>query len=504
MSVDSKIKQLDDQFEVLLDNIYFEQIETELVPELRAERRSLADKDDFQFCKTYFPQIFHDDWNELHIRIEKAKRGIFTFSGSRYFGKSAFSYITKLLKPIAQGGLGLIGLGMRTQDDAEQRSAALVRLMLRNKKLCYDYDINVQQDRIGNYIINNKNLVTFGFREGLRNFFDDEFNRFQTIILDDLFNHISVTSEKDNAKVYNFVTAECTGQMRPDGLLIWLFNYVVDISPGKKYADEHPESHFNLPALNEAGETNWSASSIWTTEELIRKRDSLPFDVWMGDWMNDPVLRGNVFSKDWLNFIAINHQKISACLTAIDPSHGQSPSACDKGMCTFGMNSDGLYDILDLYSRKEDWFFVFDYVDEMRNRFPHWKALLFENDFSQWDFAAPYYTQWSKKNNKHLPIILFDSKDNKTQFYGSDKDSRIMNLVFPFQKGKIRINRDIIGTNDYKIWWKSYIGFNVQKPADVLDATATAFIMIGRYINIGTFKSIAKRTYKPKLFGIFK
>lgn len=497
---EADIKKEFDQFEDYLQKIQFEQSETDLTPELRSKRRAEADKSDFAFCKIYFAQIFDDEFNAIHRHINSAVSGIHSISGSREFGKSAFGYITKLIKPICIGGTFLLGLGLRTEELSAARADILINAMLRNKKLCYDYEINVQVKSKGYYIINNVTFITFGFRDGLRNVFDENFKRFRTIIVDDLFNRISVKSEKDNEKVYDFVNVECKGQLDRNGLLLWFFNYIIEDSPGAKFAKEFPETHFNLPALNDAGETNWPESSYWTTEELIRKRDSLSYDVWMGDWMNDPIQKGNIFDKDWLRTVRFNPGQIVATITAIDPSHGQSPSACDKGMCTMAILKDGSYDILELYSRKEDWFSVFDHVLVWSVRFPKWKVLLFENDFQQWDYAAPYYAQWCESRKKHLAIVFFDSKNSKTQTYGSDKESRIMNLVFPFQKGKIRINEDITGSVDYKIWEKSYISFNKKKPADVFDATASAFIMIGRYVNLGTFKSLAQRSNKDKLF----
>lgn len=494
-----RVDEYVDRFNLMLDSFVDEATDSDLTPAKKAERRKLADKNDFEFSKIYFPTIFSSPWNDIHKYIESIKHNseyqIYTCSGSRFYGKSAFSYITKVIKPICIGGLGLIGIGLRTEDDAKERTAAIKRLIVKNKKLCYDYSIQIQQDKKGDYIINQKSLKSFGYREGIRNVFDEEFKRFETIILDDVFNRQSVTSEKDNEKVYNFVTAEVSGQLNPGGIAIWLFNYVAPNSPGKKYADEHPETHFNLPALNKKGQTNWPGS-FWTTEELLNKKESIPLDVWMGDWMNDPILRGDIFKPEWLNFVNINLIKIVASITAIDPSHGQSPSACAKGIVTMGQDDKNKNYILDIKISKEDYMLIFDYLDSVRSSFSAHKAILFENDFNQWNFAYPYYLKWIELRKKYLPIINFSTKSLETEIYGTDKDSRIMNLVNPFEMNDILINLLLEHKQDYLEWRTQYLSFGKSKEKlDGLDATATAFIMLPRYVITGSFKPLAKRQH---------
>lgn len=490
----NRIRQLDETFEHFLDTVAVEASETELIPELRAERRKRCDNNDFEFCKEYFPHIFTDPFNKVHDHISSLNSGIYSISGARFFGKTAFTICSRIIKPLSIGGNGMLGLALRDVEDSVERTAAIARLMQRNKKLMYDYSINFQQDKKGYYIVNNMHLVALGMRQGLRNMLDDDFKRFKFILADDLFNRISVGSELDNEKVFNFITSECAGQLEPGGLMIWLFNYISANSPGKKYADDHKETHFNLPALDENEKSNWE-NSRWTTEALLKKREELTFDVWQGDWMNDPIQKGEIFEVDWLKPVPISLQKFVAVLAAIDPSHGKSPAACDKGICILGIDNKGECVMIDVYIRKEDYSFVFDYLDVQRSMWHQFRAILFENDFNQWFSAAQYYQDWCEKRKKFLPIIPYSAKSLKTDVYGSDKDSRIMNLVHPFQTGKIKVNQDIINTPDYKKWRNQYIEFGKHKTKlDGLDATATAFIMLPRYQKTGTFKSLAKRT----------
>lgn len=487
--------ELDDRLEQFLDSLAFEATDSDLTPELKAERRQIADKDDFEFCKIYFPGIFTDPFNALHNYIASIQSGIHGVSGARFYGKSAFTYVTRYIKNVCKGGIGLMGLGLRTQKASIKRAESLHRLIRRNKKLCYDYDINFQQDRQGDYIINHMQIVTFGKEEGLRGVMDDEFKRFKIVILDDLFNRITVTSQPDNDQVHEFVTGEVSGALEDGGTCIWLFNITSDSSPGKKYADEHPELTFNLPALDKDGKTNWPGSK-YTEEKLESIKNSLPYDVWMGDWMNEPVILGDIFKIEWLRTININLVEVVVSMTAVDPSHGQSPEACYKGAVTLGLTSNDKLVILDVYLRRENYMLMFNYLDEVRKSFPGYKTILWENDFAQFNLALPYYQKWSEQNKKYLPIVVYSSKDLKSVYYGSDKPGRIMNLVHPFQSGKILISEAVTGTEDYKIFKSQYLSFGKSKEKlDGLDALATAFIMLPRYVTGGSFKPLNKKKF---------
>jgi hypothetical protein len=493
-------KELNDEFESFLDSIIIESKETELTPEKRQARRDLADGNDFEFCKIYFPGIFNEPFNEMHRSIEKIKTGNHTRSGARKTGKSAFTYVTKGIKRIALGNGGLIGILMRTRDNngSKERTASLVRLITRNKKLMYDYNINIQQDLKGYYIINNTTMIAISTEIGLRGLINDEFKRFSVVIGDDLYSRSTVESDYDNQKITNFITSEVWGQMEDDGLCIILGNMINEKCPVAQLKLLTPANHFSMPALNENGETCWSESAYHTTEYWINIKNKIPFDVWMGEYMDSPLQKGEIFDIDWIRTISVNRVEIKAALTAIDPSYGTSPDACFKGMITAGITTSGETVILDIYLRKEPYLLVFDYVNNIRSKTANWKTLLFENDFAQWNMASPYYDEWIRTRALHLPIIQFYSKNLKSSFYGSDKDSRIMNLVYPHQTGKLIYGDNLFTlagaalqgkNNDAKLFLSQYISFGKAKgKLDGLDAEATVFIMLPRWIESGSFK----------------
>ncbi len=502
--MNTSIKQLDDNFEIFLDSVIIEDSNTDLTPEKRAERIKLANVDDFAFCNIYFPHIFSEPYNKVHRHIETLTKGKHTISGARRIGKTAFTVVSKLIKPIAIGNNGLLGIGLRTQENARERSAALVRLIKRNKKLQYDYSINIQQDKKGHYIINNTTLLAFSYETGLRNILDDDFKRFKVLVLDDLYNMTSVTSERDNDKVTDFVLSEADGQLEPDGLRIFLGNSINEDCPIVRIKEKFPKTHFSLPALIN-DKTCWKESKKYTTKYWNHLKETIPFSVWMGEYMDDPLVKGEMLDIDWLRTININTIKIVASISAIDPSTGSSPSASYKGIVTLGITNKAQAVMLELYLRKEGYLSVFDYVFSIRAKYTHWKTLLFENNFNQWFNAQPYYDKWRIERGNNLSIMPFDAKHLKTDYYGSDKDARIMNLVFPHQTGSFSYSDTIFSgggksikalSQDAKIYLSQYLGFGkAKKKLDGLDAAATAFIMLPRYLETGSFKQLKGRRY---------
>jgi len=488
------IRQLDEQFEEYLKRAKTRTKETDLTEEKRAERRSRCDNDEFEFCKEYYPEIFYEPFNKVHYFISSLTSGEWGITAARFFGKTAYTIFAKIVKKIALGDGGLIGYAMRDKDDAKERTFVIYQQIAQNKKLCYDYSIRVQQKIKGHYIINNTTFVGLGMREGLRNWSDKNMKRFSLLICDDLYNAQTI-SEKDNKKVYSFVTTECAGQLEPGGLLLWFYNIITANSPGDRWAKEKPDSCYSLPAVDEHGNTNWPGSR-WDNKALEEKKKSLPYDVWMGDWMCQAFILGEIFKEDWLRTINVSNINIGVTIAVVDPSFGKSPSACKKGAVFMGMDiNKDRYIMLDVYNRLGEFSLLFDWLYEGYHSYPAVRAILWENDFAQWNLASKYYDDWKKQTGKSLPIIPFLSSQSATLYYGADKTGRIMNLVYPYNAGKIYTNEMLEGTQDYKEWKFQYLAFGKSgEKLDALDAEASAFIMIPGYSNPGQIETIKQRT----------
>lgn len=496
-----EIEQLDTQFEKFIEQLITQDSESEFTPEKRRERRKQADENIFAFCRIYFPRIFDSPSNAVHRHIAQLEKGNYTVSGFRKSGKTAFTFISKIVYPIVSGQQGIYNVCLRTLDIAKERTFHIFRLITFNKLLMYDYDVKVYQELKGYYIINKAILVASSVETGLRNFIDDEFKRFRVSVNDDLYNRNTVDSERDNEKVTNFIKSEIYGQMEDDGLSITLGNSISADCPIMRLKKEFPENHFSLPALDENGHSTWPER--FSDEYWRKKQKTIPLDVWMGEYMDKPVQIGNTFQKDWLRFIYVNTAQVLATITAIDPAYGESPTSCFKSAATLSAISTHEVVLEDIYIRREDYFLFFDYIDTLREKFPRWKVALFENDFNQWTFAQPYYRDWMTKRKKTIPIVLHHAKELATEFRGADKESRIMNLVHPHQTGMFLYSEVLRGSKDFDRYQMQYLSFGKAKEKlDGLDATATAYIQIFRYIETGTFKPLKQRIMdKINFFG---
>ncbi|MBC8377187.1 MAG: hypothetical protein H8E26_14175 [FCB group bacterium] len=488
------------RFEDFLDDLLRgENVESDLTPDLKAKRRALADNDEFEFCKIYYPQIFDAPFNKLHRWVKDKNTGEWYLSGHRKCGKSAYIYIAKAIRHIVHAGGGVVNIGAETLGISREKTAKLFRLITNNKLIVFDYSPRVIQEEKGHYIINNVHIVATSVQTGLRSIDDDSFRRFKISIADDLYNSLNVGSEAHQAKVLNYVEAEVSGQMEPDGVSYVLANGITSDAPIVKLREKHPGHSFSFPARDSLGRTNWKGHHLYNKKYWDDLEANLPAHVWAGDYMDEPIEVGEIFDPEWIREIAINTIEIIGSLTVCDPSRGKSLHASFKALSTLGRGSDGKDYLLDMYMRKEGWPAVFDYIDELRRSMPKWIILLFENDFEQWDYAEPYYHDWMKKNVP-LPITAFKAASLGGQF-GSKKDERCLTLVHPHQTGRFLYADNVVKTKDFEHYKTGYLSYGSAHPKklDGLDATASAYLKLNQYLSLQTpgtaFKSTKARKW---------
>lgn len=499
----------DKRFEAFLDGVQFEIQTKDLTPEKRRARRAAADADDTAFAATYFPRVFTSGFSDLHRHLASLDVGKYSISGFPQAGKSGFAYLGKMVKHIALGRGGMAVVACRTQDISEARTSSLSRLILRNPTLCYDYGIEAEQDKTGYHIFKAEHgtthLVAGSVNVGLRSIVDDDFKRIRIGIGDDLFNKETVRSDADNKRVYEWITGELWRQMEDDGLCMVFGNSIADNAPIVQLRRNFPETHFSFPIVHADGTPTWPER--FTAADVEAKRvgpPPIPFDVWNGEYLDSPAEKGDTFEPEWLRTLRPNPADVVASITVVDPSYGASPEACFKGAVTLCLLRNHHVVVTGLFVRRGDYGVLFDWLLGQQRTTPQHRAILFENDFSQWAFAQPYYMAWLEAKKTVLPIITFNSKDSATEFRAADKESRILNLVHPHQTGLFFYDTAIAapGNDDWEQYRKQFLAFGARKEKlDGLDAAASAYILIHRYVETTTFKPLAQRRMARPTWG---
>jgi hypothetical protein len=505
----SQLKRQEARFEEILGAAKRQARETELTPEKREARRARCmgetPEAERAFCTTYFPEIFESEWNDLHRWASQLEEGSYTMSGFRKAGKSAYVFVAKVVRGIVLGAESMIGVNLRTHRIAKERVGVVKRMIARNELIQYDYAPEIEQGTKSHLIVKGEqgrvHVVAGSYKIGLRSQIDETFSRFTLAVNDDLYDRDSADSERDNEKVTNFVTAEVRGAMEDDGLDITLGNSITADCPIVRLKELIPENHFSLPALGEDGETTWPER--YSTDYWEAFRAETPYDIWMGEYMDEPGVKGGNFKEEWLRTVKLNLTEIVASISALDPAHGESPSSCFKGLATLGMTAEREAVLLDIYVRREGYLAVFDYLLRLRRRYgAHHRAVLVENDFNQWAHARPYYQTWTQQRGEALPIVTHLASETSTAYRSAAKESRILNLVHPHQTGGFAYSAALPGSGeDWDRYKRQYLGFGkLSGKLDGLDAVATAYIMINRYLGEGSFQAHG-RTRGRRRFG---
>lgn len=486
---------------------------SELTPEKREKRRAKADRDPLFWAKTYFPQIFRLPWNAMHHWIAERPWGRWTLDGHPESGKSALCYVLYVVRPLVMGEGGIINNNAYKLEDAERRVWGVSELIRNNRLLNYDYPIKFQRDAMTHLKINDTELIPGSVRTGLRHLTTAQFERVRYQINDDLYNRVSVRSQTLIDECMDFITGEAWRQLSGNipHLSITLGNTITERSPIVRLAEMYPDNHFSFPALDERGESNWP--QFRSAKEWDEYSRSIPYHVWLGEYMAKPAPQGDTFKPDWIRHTPpLANMTMTARIACHDTARGESPAACDKAVITGSLWVDetGAREVVvveDIYLRPDPYPLLFDYMSALRDRLPY-SVLQVENDFAQWDFAQPYYNQWVAAIGTRLPLPIdfFLAKDMATEFLSAKKEDRIMSLVHPVQTGILVFDEAALKTKDGERFLVQYNGWRpgAKTLVDGLDAMASFYILIRRYAATGSFKpSRARSIEKPRWFRFF-
>ncbi len=382
--------------------------------------------------------------------------------------------------------------------------SGLVRSIKRNKLLCYDYEIEFEQDKIGYWIINGIPFITGSFRTGLRSMHDDDMIRVTFQLNDDMYGVDEATSESACEKIYNFIVDEAWGQLdqtRP-ALSLTLGNGINEQVPIVQLERKFPNDHFKLPACinpetgealdpEDGGQTTWP--EFRSNEDWQAFKQETDPVVWAGQYQCKPVVHGDILNVEWLKTVNINTIKIINRIAICDPAHGESPAACFKAFGVGGLTDKDQLIVLDLWVRRENYWSLFNYAHRSYNEHK-FDSFLFEDDFAQWAFAEKDYKLWRAETGNVLNIVPFYAKELATGTHSSQKFDRMMNLVLPFQRGEILFDENVARSRDYETLKQQYISFGSSNAkVDAIDMLASMWIMIFRYKNYGKFRASKKR-----------
>jgi hypothetical protein len=492
------------KLDALLEKVELGSSDTDLTPEKRRARREEADASALAFANIYFPEVFTAPWSDLHRHMAGLEEGRYSISGFPKSGKSAFAFLGKLLRHIALGRGGVACVAARTDDKARAHADMLHRIIERAEVLRYDYALETIQDRSGDRIYKAEGgqtrLVSASVNTGVRGTVSDTFDRIAIAVGDDLYDRESARSDVDNERVYKWITGELYRQLDTGALALVLGNAIVEGCPILQLKEAFPESHFSFPITDEDGTPNWPA--VHTKEDVEELRRDTDHEVWEGEYMERPAQKGDVFEEEWLRTVNIAVERILASVTAVDPAHGESPHACYKAAFSAGITQNREVVGLDVWLRKRPYAELFDHLAALGPQLPAHKAVLFENDFSQWSFAKPYYERWCAERGQTLPIVMHRASNLAGPGESADKEARILKLVHPHHFGQFLYHTRMTDGPDWKRYRGQLLAFGEKSEnLDGLDAAATAYVMVSRYLSRGTFESTADRARQRPSWG---
>ncbi len=509
-------KKLNARFEDRLTRFISSVTESDLTPEKRAERRDRCDANPMEFAKEYFGKLFELPFNAVHDWIADKKVGKFHAEASRYYGKSAFSYICIIIMPLVLGrdnGIrGIVNLNSLKLQIADFLAMGIVNSIKRNKKLLYDYEVRFDRDKTGYWIINGIPFLTGSYRTGLRSVHDEDMIRVTWQLNDDMYGFEEAASPDTCDKITNWIMDEAWGQLdqQVPVLSMTLGNAINERTPISQLAQKFPHNHFKLPACidpvtREAREPEDGGISSWpefrTTEEWIEFKNNCDPAVWSGQYQCEPMVHGNILQKEWLRPVNINTMKIVATMALCDPARGESLHACYKAFGVGSLTDKDQLIIRDLWIRRDSLWSLFDYAYKSKEVYG-FNSFQWEDDFSQWLYAEREYRDWRSQTGKTLNIVPFLASDLATDNHSAQKFDRIMNTVLPFKRGEIMFEENVMKTRDYQELVKQYLAFkpDVAKKVrlDGLDMLASLFILIFRYRQIGSFRAVKKRIMQMK------
>ena len=351
----------------------------------KKERIAHAKKDRLWFLKTYLPHYFskdfgdfHRDWNTL---ADVADEPVF-IAAPREHTKSTFFSLGVPLHDICCGTKHFIVPISDTEDLAADFAAFIQIELEENERIKQDFGDLTNQGNWESRDFTTKSGIRVKARgrgqrvRGLRN----RQYRVDRIIIDDLENDKNVKNPRLIKEGIDWIleavinTLAEGGSMTMIGTLLSKKSVLAQMigmkeeptpnpsQEGNKSEIRNPKSEIRnedkprfisrlYRAMGENGEPLWPGG--WTKERLRQKKKLIGSIRFNKEFQNDPRDDEGLFREEWIRYYHPEEilGKVLRVYTAIDPSMESGSSNDFKAIITIGIDTDGVYYVLDAFIR---------------------------------------------------------------------------------------------------------------------------------------------------------
>jgi len=213
--------------------------------------------------------------------------------------------------------------------------------------------------------------------------------------------------------------------------------------------------HIKVNALDKNGKPSWNYFTIKDLEKRRMEMGSIDFEA---EYMNNPVVSGDVFKEEWLSYQKVNKTELKKLVEVIaycDPSLKNSKTSDYKAVAVLGRYPDGRLLLIDVFCRQcsvqqmVDWHY--DYYEQSLN-WPIPLRFEMEATFAQ-DLLLTDFQDEGRKRGIQLPLSPDLSKK-------PNKEARIMAMQAIFENRFILFNEDLKDKADFRAAKDQLLGFS--------------------------------------------
>lgn len=434
--------------------------------------RLLTDFDGF--CKYYFPHYLDSDFAWFHLKAAKdivKDPNIFAvLEWPREHAKSVFCNVFMALYLYANKEISGMVVASANQDKAKGLLGDVQAEFVSNNRWINDYGELAKfgdwadgafstTDGIGFWALG-RGQSPRGIRKAAK--------RPNYCVIDDIDDKVIVRSPERVKETKDWIIEDLYGALSIKGsrLIVAgnrihkasiLANMVGDVNPEdpkregiyhlKVFAFETVTKHTKADHIT--GRPAWKER--YTTQMLQEKMSKMGFRSSRREYFHEHHEEGNVFSKDWIEYVKPKpFKQYKSLITYCDPSYKDTEKSDYKAIITIG--SDGnKHDILDIWVRQASTKAMVDVFYDRYAIYESYSRYYMESNFLQ-DLLLDEFTKEGETRGQHLPIR--GDKRSKPNKY-----LRIENLAPLFERGLIRISELIRQSPDCVEFVNQLLGF---------------------------------------------